>query len=135
MRIELKGLIAGLAAALVVLGGTFGLSAILRSQPDHKGRSPQTMSGTMTAMAQKMPVLTATQMVHGKQLYSQNCASCHGAGAEGAFGPDLRGLDPMDADAMSKVKNGVKGKMPAFGTKLSDPDTQGLVAYLHSLKK
>ena len=135
MRIEVKGLIAGLAAAFIVLGAVFGLSAVLRSQPSHAGRAPQTMSGTITAMAAKMPALTATQLVRGKQLFTQSCASCHGDGAQGAFGPDIRALDPSDAPAIGTIKNGSKGKMPAFGSKLSGPDFQSLVGYLHSLKK
>ena len=39
-----------------------------------------------------------------------------------------------DAEAANVIKNG-KGKMKAYGSKLSDADVKALVAYVRSLKK
>ena len=79
----------------------------------------------------------------GAQVYSTNCASCHGesgAGTPGAF-PPLAG-DPIvngkDADAHVKiVLHGLSGKtiggtkyaaqMPAFGSQLSDAQIAAVV--------
>lgn len=79
----------------------------------------------------------------GAQVFSSNCASCHGesgTGTPGVFPPLLR--DPVvigkDADAQIKiVLNGLSGKringtkysaqMPAFGPQLSDAQIAAVV--------
>ena len=70
---------------------------------------------------------------HGKELYAAQCASCHGAKAEGGFGPALAG-DPMvgEADDFNKVVVQGRGSMPPFSN-LSEQDLADLRAYLSSL--
>jgi mono/diheme cytochrome c family protein len=63
-----------------------------------------------------------------------NCAHCHGADARGDEGPDLHGVTKSDARITSLIKNGKKGEMPKFASKLSDSDIQDLVAFVRSLK-
>jgi len=53
--------------------------------------------------------------------------------ARGDEGPDLHGLTKSDARIASIIRNGVKGEMPKFGAKLTDPDVQALVAFLRTL--
>jgi cytochrome c6 len=75
-------------------------------------------------------------------LWGQNCASCHGKDGSGntAMGKKLGVKDYSkdqgfsDAEATNVIKNG-KGKMKAYGSKLSDADVKALVAYVRSLKK
>jgi cytochrome c6 len=75
-------------------------------------------------------------------LWAQNCASCHGKDGSGntAMGKKLGVKDYTktqsfsDAEAANVIKNG-KGKMKAYGGKLSDADVKALVAYVRSLKK
>ena len=85
-----------------------------------------------------------------KQTYEKTCASCHGAGGKGDgavgkmlkpppadFGTALNGTS--DADIAKVIKEGGKavGKaatMPAYGSKLSDEQIQGLVQYIKGLK-
>lgn len=52
----------------------------------------------------------------GAELYTVNCAACHGSMGEGTIGPALKG-NPLDAEAMTKVTiEGVAGTgMPAMG--------------------
>ena len=63
-----------------------------------------------------------------------NCAHCHAPDAHGDEGPDLHGVTKSDARIAALIKNGVKGEMPKFGTKLSDTDVQALTAFIRSLE-
>jgi mono/diheme cytochrome c family protein len=79
------------------------------------------------------------------QLYSKNCASCHGGdGRAKTFKAKLNHArnisDPewqervSDERIFNSVMNG-KGKMPAFGKKLSEQEIDALVTYVRGLKK
>jgi len=85
-----------------------------------------------------------------KQLYEKNCVSCHGAAGKGD-GPVGKLLKPPpkefsaalsgegDAAIAKVIKEGGKavGKsasMPAYGSKLSDEQIQGLAQYIKGLK-
>lgn len=81
----------------------------------------------------------------GSELYTQNCASCHGADGRGQTDkgreystPDIstarfhrRHSDAKISKAISKGGSG----MPAFGKKLSQNEIGELVKFVRSLKK
>ncbi len=75
-----------------------------------------------------------SEVVKGHQLYLLNCAHCHAPDATGDEGPDLHGVEKSDQQIAKMIKNGVKGQMPKFGSKLSDADVQLLIAFIRSLK-
>jgi len=103
------------------------------------------------------PTLDAAQGEQGQVLYQQQCASCHGANAEGAPQwptPAADGLPPAPPhddsghtwhhadrvlyetirDGMSDpLKPGSPLRMPAFGDKLSDGEIRALIEYFKSL--
>ncbi len=114
------GTISGLAA----LGIAFAAGEMFQPKP-----SPA--SGTTGALM--MPA-AGTMASQGHKLFMLNCAHCHGADARGDEGPDLHGVTKSDARIASIIKNGVKGEMPKFGTKLTDADVQALTAFVRSLK-
>ncbi|MEP6820069.1 MAG: cytochrome c [bacterium] len=79
------------------------------------------------------------------ELYAKNCATCHGKdGRAKTFKAKLnhaRNLtDPEWQDKVSderifnSIMNG-KGKMPAFGKKLSEQEINALVPYVRAFKK
>jgi mono/diheme cytochrome c family protein len=83
------------------------------------------------------PASTAEQLSavgKGHHLYLMNCAHCHGPDATGDEGPDLHGVEKSDRQIAKMIKNGVKGQMPKFGSKLSDTDVQLLITFIRSLK-
>ena len=135
MRVEIKGLVAALIAMVVVLGGAFGLSAIIVS---YTHQTPfQSMSSSMTADKQKMSssMTASVQLVAtGATLFTQACSSCHGAKGQGLIGPSLYNSDLTDDKIASIIKNGVKGRMPGF-PQYKEPQVQALTAYIRSLKK
>ena len=132
MAREIKGLIAGLAAGLGVVGAAYGVSAVATHSTTVK-ETPKTAqaghlsSGTKTASSQ----LVAS----GHALYSSlACVGCHGANAEGNIGPTLHHLGDPDAKITMSIANGYPGQMPAYKDQLTTVQIQTLVAYVQSLE-
>lgn len=87
--------------------------------------------------------------VSGAEVYSRNCASCHGATGGGGVGPPLADgasvdVFPNEADHIEWVKTGSQpfrgqpygaegtiatGNMPGFEATLSEEEIQAVVAY------
>jgi Cytochrome c, mono- and diheme variants len=76
----------------------------------------------------------ADEAKRGQNLFERNCAHCHGDDARGDEGPDLHGLKKSDARITKIVTQGIKGEMPAFGSKLNAADVKALIAFLRTLK-
>lgn len=79
------------------------------------------------------------------QLYSKNCASCHGRDGRAKTLKAKRNharnfSDPewhervTDERIFNSIMNG-KGKMPAYGKKLSEQEIDALVTYVRGLQK
>lgn len=71
--------------------------------------------------------------------YKAKCAMCHGADGKGGkmgtrdfAAPEVKA--ETDAQLTDIITKG-KGKMPAYGGKLSDADIKGLVDHVRSLAK
>ena len=70
--------------------------------------------------------------VDGKQVFADNCTSCHtlkDAGATATVGPNLDQLKPPKATVKRQVENG-GGAMPAFKGKLSPAEIDAVAAYV-----
>lgn len=80
------------------------------------------------------PAATPQPAVLGQSLFLKNCAHCHADDATGDEGPDLHGLEKSDQWIARRIRNGIKGKMTAFGEKFSQQDVDALIAYLRTLK-
>ena len=129
MSIEAKAGLLGLAAALVLLGVTFGLSPLL--QPATAAAAKE--QSIKIASAATSPALEG-EAKRGHWLFEHNCAHCHGDDARGDEGPSLYDLKKSDARVSKIIKEGIKGEMPKFGTKFNDADIQALIAYVRTLK-
>jgi cytochrome c6 len=76
--------------------------------------------------------------------YSAKCAMCHGADGKGNTPvgkalkvPDYKSPEVLkltDAQLVASITGG-KGKMPAFGSRLSGAEIQGLAKYVRTLQK
>ncbi|WP_435099745.1 c-type cytochrome [Arhodomonas sp. AD133] len=92
---------------------------------------------------------TSSQVTRGRDIFRENCASCHGAMAQGAPNwrePDANGYYPAPPlngrghtwhhpfpMLRDIVTNGGKQRMPAWGEKLSTADIEAVLAYITSL--
>ena len=76
----------------------------------------------------------------GKQIFTENCASCHGEDAKGGrdFGaPNLTDKIALYGDTLDQVKAQIvkprHGVMPAWSHRLDDATIKQLAVYVHSL--
>jgi cytochrome c oxidase cbb3-type subunit 3 len=69
----------------------------------------------------------------GRQLFSRNCARCHGARGQGKNGPKLAGKSLGQDQIEETVTNGRSPKMPAFGKQLSSAEIKAVAAYVSKL--
>jgi mono/diheme cytochrome c family protein len=82
-------------------------------------------------------VVAAAGGVDGAAIFGQRCAGCHGGDGSGGIGPRLAGgrvvadfPDPQDQIAV--VTNG-RGRMPAFGERLSPEEIAAVVEYTRTV--
>ena len=123
--LKFKGAILAIVFGMTVAGGAFAAG--------EKNQQTAPAASDTTEALVIPPVGTSERK--GYDLFMLNCAHCHGNDARGDEGPDLHGVTRSDARIASLIKNGVKGEMPKFATKLNDPDVQSLIAFVRSLKE
>jgi mono/diheme cytochrome c family protein len=130
MRIEVKAMILAVSVSVFVLALTFGVAPFLRSSEaaDSNRKLQANTSGATLA------VNLVGQAAQGRSLFLRNCAHCHGDDARGDEGPTLHNLVMSDARIAKRIKDGVKGEMPKFGSKLNDMDIAAVIAFLRTLK-
>jgi len=78
-----------------------------------------------------------TSAEHGRRLFIQSCAHCHGEDARGngedGDGPDLFRLAIGNARIASVIQTGIPDEMPSFAKKHGPADRADLTAYLRTL--
>ncbi|HDP88838.1 MAG TPA: cytochrome c [Thioalkalivibrio sp.] len=120
---------------------------------DEPGRTGNERGATVQAESRVIATrwYSEDQVRRGAAVFEQNCAVCHGAGAEGADNWQYRGPDgkfpppPLNGTAHAwhhplaqlfhMVKNGTQpaGNMPAWGGTLSDEEMIAAIAWFQSL--
>lgn len=75
----------------------------------------------------------------GKELFTTNCVSCHGAKGEGLVGPNLTDKRQIHGtarvDIFNTIRDGVPAKgMLAWGTMMPQPDLVALTAFVVTLR-
>ena len=128
-RIKMRGGMTHFIIALV-LGLTFGLALSLR--PPQAADAARTFPANTSSAGVAAPL--SSQAQEGHNLFERNCAHCHGDDARGDEGPTLHNLALSDARIARRIKDGVKGEMPRFGSKFNDVRIAALIAYLRTLK-
>ena len=129
MRIEIKATIIAVFTSGCVLALTFGLAPLLRSAPVLNANGKLQTDNNPIQQA----VNLGDQAKMGHSLFLKNCAHCHGDDARGDEGPTLYDLALSDARIAKRIKEGIKGEMPKFGSKLNDTDIAALIGYLRTL--
>jgi mono/diheme cytochrome c family protein len=80
------------------------------------------------------PATPPGQVLDVVTLYSQHCSGCHGQRGEGGTGPDLRGLEEDDADAIARQIREGGGDMPAFDQRLTDVEIEALAEHVRAFE-
>lgn len=111
----------GLVGALCILPLALPLS--VRAQKPQGKAKPRTATTPPKAAVET-----------GRALFQKNCSPCHGATGQGGEGPNLQKLTLTHAVISTTIKKGVKGEMPAFGSKFKEADVKALTAFVHSIK-
>jgi len=97
--------------------------------------------GLVTLLAGGMLAVCSSSAVaqDAAATFKAKCAMCHGADGKGGkmgtrdfASPEVKA--ETDAQLTDIITKG-KGKMPAYGGKLSDADIKGLVTYVRGLAK
>ncbi len=72
---------------------------------------------------------------HGRQVYTANCAACHGASAQGGVGPALHGerARKNTTAAIAWIKNPLPPMPKLYPAVLSEQDVRDVAAYVESL--
>jgi mono/diheme cytochrome c family protein len=139
MKLETRATLIALITGLVVVEASYGVSALVKPRFAREEAAHRSVPGHQEGTGKDIPatgVQFSPQLVSaGRSLYTQACSSCHGDNAQGGYGPNLHGLSQSDIQIGTVIKNGVKGKMPAFGGKYTAAQQRALVAYVQSLKK
>lgn len=83
------------------LGAVCGFLLLTACSSGGENNAPQGNKDTTTAM-------------EPKEVYMNNCSSCHGGNLQGAMGPSLEKIgDKMNKDEILQVLENGKGSMPA----------------------
>ena len=137
-----------MAAALLVLFTGLAAGCSKSSSNDHGAASatgPITDSGSSGLKSDAQPGAPngdvapgehTADAAHGKEIFTQNCAACHGAdGTQGGVGPSLRHEKTRKSTtaAVAWIEN-PKPPMPKlYPAPLSDKDVADVAAYVESL--
>ena len=79
---------------------------------------------------------SAAQIKHGAQIYSQNCAPCHGPRmVEGQTAIDLRKFPPGEKPRFIVSVTKGKNQMPPWGDLLKSEEIDALWAYVMAGEK
>lgn len=97
--------------------------------------------GALTADASQLAALASDPSVlaHGKTVYGQMCAACHGDDGGGTIGPNLTDdywlHGPSLPEILHTVSVGVPAKgMPAWDKMLKPEDVNAVVVYVATLR-
>lgn len=80
--------------------------------------------------------LTASPVINASQLYSANCALCHGANREGGIGPPITtsSLTPLTVPQIANIIGaGTPKGMPAFSNLLNGDQINSLAEFLKTV--
>jgi mono/diheme cytochrome c family protein len=69
-------------------------------------------------------------------IFNATCGWCHQGGGRvaGGIGPKLMNSTRDDEFILNRIKNGMEGKMPAFGGTFNDAQIHALLRYIRNLK-
>ena len=132
MKTLTTGQACGVAA--VVSGATllavFALGGVLRREAQGHSHQEPAVERLFELPTPTSPALVA----HGRALFLDSCAHCHGADATGDEGPDLHDEQVSDRYITNIILRGIPHEMPSFAKKHGAADITALTAFVRSLE-
>jgi mono/diheme cytochrome c family protein len=139
--------IADIAAYLAGLPpATAAISATTPQTTAVAAPAPTSMIASTDAASSPIPASSASptaqpvsaaagNSARGHQIYTANCAACHGASAQGGIGPSLRAEKNRKdtAAAIAWIKNPQPPMPKLYPSVLSEKDVEDVAAYVESL--
>ena len=101
---------------------------------------PRWLIGAVLALGLSCAALADEQKPPGKPLDVKNtfrniCGFCHeNYGRKAAKGPQLMNLERSDEFIFNRIKNGMPGRMAAFGSAFTDDQIRHIVKFIRNLK-
>jgi mono/diheme cytochrome c family protein len=125
----IKPLLFAVLSSGLALTSAFALGEALQS---HAARDSHQQPVVETLF--ETPTPTSPELVaHGRRLFLDSCAHCHGADARGDEGPDLHDVQVSDRYIANTITRGIPHEMPSFAKKHGEADIGALTAYVRSL--
>ena len=117
--------------AVLAIGAIGAFGAGCGGDDDDEGDSAATTTTEETTTAEDGGgTQTASgDAAAGEQVFTDNCASCHGEDGSGGQGPSLQNPDLDEARVTEQVTKG-GGGMPAFGDQLDEQQISDVAAYV-----
>jgi len=121
------------AAALALL------AIVATGCSSNKSSQTSTAAGQTTALPKAVAApgnAKAGDLDHGKQVFTQNCASCHGAAGQGGVGPSLKRESSRKnlAQAEAWIKNPQPPMPKLYPSPLSEKDVADVASFVETLK-
>jgi mono/diheme cytochrome c family protein len=125
------------AAFLAKYAGSASKTTEITPQPPAPAATNTTSTSQGTTTTPQAGTTSTPQQAsaQAKQIFTQNCASCHtlkAANAKGTVGPNLDDLKPDAQTVQRQVTNG-GAAMPAFKGQLSDQEIKAVSQYVASV--
>ena len=122
-------LAAAIAVSCASLSSALAFARVLERQAARTSHEQPTVDHWFEPITPTSPAL----VTHGRKLFLDSCAHCHGADASGDEGPDLHDLQVSDRYIAHMITFGEPHEMPSFAKKHGRADKTALTAYVRSL--
>ena len=121
-----------LAAGVLAACGGDDDSSTTTAATTQETTTTATSTATTETETTETQSTTESASAAGKEVFTQNCGSCHtlsDAGTSGQVGPNLDDVKPSESKVVSQVNSG-GGAMPSFKGTLSEAQIKAVAAYV-----
>jgi mono/diheme cytochrome c family protein len=113
--------------ATVLGAAVIGAAALVPLACGDDGGGSGSSTPELTPQQERNP-----RLVTGREVYIENCASCHGAAGDGGSGPKLSDgevEDNLTLEEQIEVIADGRGNMPPWGDDLSEEEIEGVAQF------